>query len=205
MWEVLVGTVVHPIRTFTALEGDRHAARHGVLALLAISAAYTAILGVFIFRGYPAAAPSVLGLPVDRQYAAQIWYQAPLFWASTALTAGALMLVALLARHRVGYSVAFGRLALATVVPFALTMMLVEATIAVLLALGALQPLAVLHWLLGPGVWCAILYQSIGLAWLGVLVVIAVRVSGINQWWLSVLAAVPLLILYGLPVGLFIR
>ena len=205
VWEVLAGTVLSPARTFGDLDGDAHPARYGTLALLAVSAVYTVILAVFLLRGYPPAATSALGLSVDRQYAAQIWYQVPLFFSSTALTAAALVLIVRLAGRHVAFAVAFGRVSLGTAVPFALTTMLVEAVIAALLAVGALRPLPTLHWLTGSGVWFATLYQSVGLVWLAALVVVAIRVSGIGRWWLSALAAVPLLVLHGLPVGLLIR
>jgi hypothetical protein len=139
------------MRTLSALERDPHPARHGAVALLGVSAAYTAILAAFLSYDCPAAAESVRRLPVDRQYAAQIWYQATLFFAATALTAAALVLVARLARHDLAYPVAFGRIALATAVPFARTTMLVEAVIAVLVASGVLQPLPTLQWLSGGG------------------------------------------------------
>lgn len=127
-----------------------------------------------------------------------------MFFACTALAAAAVAALARLAGHRVAYGVAFGRVALATAVPFALTTMPVESAIAALLALGALQPLATVHWLLGPGAWFAALYQFAGIAWLVALVVVALRASGFRSW-IGALAAVPVIVLYGLPVGLLIR
>lgn len=199
------GTIVRPRPTFEAFERDGYAGRRGALVLLAVCLVYTAILGVFIARGYPAAFRSVLGLPEEDQYRVQIWYQAPLFFASTAVTAAALVLITRSAGLRLPYPVAFARVAFATAVPFALTTMVVESVIAVLLALGLLQPDATLQWLLGPGSWFAALYQYLGLVWLAVLLVLAVRAGGFRSWWTTVGVTVTLIAIYAWPIALFIR
>jgi hypothetical protein len=187
------------------LKDDAHPARHGALILLLVSLVYESILLVFILRSYPAAAPSILGLPVDAQYPLQIWYQAPLFFATTALTAWVLQGVARLAGCECGFALAFGRIALATAVPFAMTTMLVESGVAVLMGLGVIDPTSTLRWLLGDGAWFANLYQAVGFVWLIALVMLAVRASGIAKWYATTLATVGLVLVYGLPVGLFIR
>lgn len=176
-----------------------------MLVLFAVCAVYSAILAVFIARGYPSAGVSVLGVPVERQYALQIWYQAPLFVATTAVTAGLLVLVARIAGNAMRYSVAFGRVALASAVPFACTMMLVEFSIAILMALGVIDPLSTLRWLTGSGVWFASLYQLAGIIWLVALVFIAVRVSLSGHRWISAMASLLLIMLYAAPVALLIR
>ena len=75
------------------METDPHAARDGAVVLLAVCVVYTLILLIFLGRGYPAAARSVLGLPPEDQYVAQIWYQGPLFFSTTAITAALLVLL----------------------------------------------------------------------------------------------------------------
>lgn len=205
MGRVFLGTVVNPRRTFLGLEQDNRAAYHGALVLLSVSFIYTLILLVFINEGYPAAAPSVLGLPVEQQYRWQIWYQTPLFFGTTALTA---WLLALVARHfgKSGdFGTAFGRVSLATAVPFALTTTPVEFGIALLMAIGVLAPDTTLQWLTGPGAWFASLYQLVGLVWLGILMVIAVKTSGIYRGWMSTALGIVLVLVYGLPIALFIR
>ena len=205
MWRALCGTIVNPLRTFAELERDSHAARYGALVLLGVSLVYTAILAIFISKGYPAAGRSILGLPVERQYVAQIWYQAPLFFASTALIAALLAVASRLASNSLAFGTAFGRLGLATAVPFALSTMLVESTVAALMGFGVLRPLATLQCLQGPGAWFAALYQGIGLVWLVALVVVAVRTSGLRSWWVSAPVGLLLVVVYGLPIALFIR
>jgi hypothetical protein len=202
---VFLGTVVRPVATLRALDADPHAGRHGALVLVGVSAAYTVILSVFLVTGYPAAARSVLGMLPERQYLAQVWYQAPLFFLTTAATAGALVLFMRLFGQRTAYRTAFGRIALATAIPFALTTMLIEAIVAALLALGVLDPLETLRWLLGSGAWFAALYQLVGLVWLVALVLVSVRVSGAPGWSSTVLVTVSLIALYALPIGLLIR
>jgi hypothetical protein len=204
-WRAFRGAVTQPVRTFADLETDPHAARHGALVLLAVCLVYTLILFVFLERGYPAAARSALGLAPEDQYRPQIWYQGPLFFATTALTAGVLGLLSRASGHATGFGVAFGRISLATAVPFALTTMLVEAAAALLLAAGFVQPADLLGWLTGRGAWFALLYQLAGLAWLAALVLIATRTTLGRGWLVSALAGMLLLVVYGLPVALLIR
>ena len=115
------------------------------------------ILLIFLDRGYPAAARSVLGLTPENQYVAQVWYQGPLFFATAAITAPVLVILACIAGRPTGYCIAFARVSLATVVPFAVTIMVVEAAVALLLAAGLLVPADLLAWLTGPGSWFALL------------------------------------------------
>lgn len=70
-----------------------------LLLLLSITLVHTFIVAIFILQGYPAAAPSVLPLTVEEQYPVQIWYQGPLFFATTALTAGGPVLAGRLLRR----------------------------------------------------------------------------------------------------------
>ena len=204
-WRVFWGTVVSPRRTFSDLGRDDHAARNGALVLLLVSFVYTFILLVFIARGYPAAARSVLNLPTTTQYRVQLWYEVPLFFAGTALSAWLLTWIARWSHRNCAFRIAFGRLALATAVPFALTTMLVEFAVAFLLALGVLAPAATLRWLTGDGAWFAAMYQVVGLVWLAALVVIAVRATAAVTWRMSVAGGVSLLVVYGLPIALLIR
>jgi len=204
-WRTLRGTVTHPGRTFADLATDRHAARHGALVLLAVCLFYTLILLVFLERGYPAAARSALRLSPEDQYRAQIWYQGPLFFAITAVTAGVLVLLSRASGHPTGLGVAFGRISLATAVPFASTTMVVEAAAALLLAAGLVKPADLLGWLTGPGAWFALLYQLVGLAWLVALVLIATRTTLGREWLVSAPAGLLLLVVYGLPVAFLIR
>ena len=97
-WRAFCGTVTRPGHTFAGLATDRHAARHGALVLFAVCVVYTLILLAFLGRVYPAAARSSLGVAVEDQYGLQVWYQAPLFFAVTCLTAA--VLVPCLARDR---------------------------------------------------------------------------------------------------------
>ena len=205
MWATFAATIAHPRRSFEALEHDPHASRHGALALLIVSSVYTAILAVFIMRGYPAAAPSALGLPAEQHYGLQIWYQVPLFFLSTSLTAGLLVLLAQLASRPSTFAVAFARIALATAIPFGLTTMLVEVAIALLLSVGVLEPKATLAWLTGEGAWFASLYQLIGVFWLTALVVTAVKVTVRRGWIVSTIAGLFLVVTYAIPIALLVR
>jgi hypothetical protein len=205
MWQTFWNTVVHPLRTFQALGQGRRAAYPGAGVLLFVSLIYTLILAIFIWKHYPAAAPSVLGLSVAAQYPWQIWYQAPLFFATTALTAWVLVGVSRLLGKAEDYGRAFGRISLATAVPFALTTMLVEAGVALLMLVGLLAPDATLHWLSGEGAWFASFYQLIGLVWLVGLTIVAVQATLLRSWWVSVAVGILLVLIYAFPVALFIR
>jgi hypothetical protein len=112
---------------------------------------YTLVLAIFIARDYPAAAPSVLPLSVEEQYPVQIWYQGPLFFATTALAATVLVLAGRVAGQSPDLRLAFARVAFASVVPFFFTTLLIEFTLALALLVGLVQPDAVLNWLLGSG------------------------------------------------------
>jgi hypothetical protein len=204
-WRAFRGTVTRPARTFADLEADPYAARSGAVVLFAVCLVYTLILLIFLDRGYPAAAPSVLGLTPKDQYVAQVWYQAPLFFATTAITAAVLVLLARIAGRPTRYGLAFARVCLATAVPFAVTTMVVESVVALLLAAGVLVPADLLAWLTGPGSWFALLYQVVGLAWLTVLVMVAVRTTLGRSWLVGASASLLLLVVYALPIALLIR
>ena len=197
--------MTRPGRTFAGLADDPHAGRPGALVLLAVCAVYTLILLAFLGRGYPAATGSALGLAPEGQYGVQVWYQAPLFFAVTAATSAVLALMSRLSGHPAGLGLAFGRISLATAVPFALTTMVVEAAAALLVAAGLVAPADLLRWLTDPGAWFALLYQVIGLAWLAALVMVATRTTLRRGWLVSVPAGLLLLVVYGTPVALLIR
>lgn len=203
-WAFL-GMIRRPSRTLAGDGVDARIARRGMLVLLGVSFVYTLILLVFLWRGYPAASRSVLGLPVEEQYRWQIWYQGPLFFGTTAWAALLLAAISRGAGKRDGFAVAFGRMCLATAVPFAGTTMLVESGLAVLLAAGVLSPEPALRWLTGAGAWFATLYQSAGLIWLLAWVVLAVKASGVRRWTTSAALGLLLVVAYGLPVALLIR
>ncbi|MGD8475064.1 MAG: hypothetical protein PVH59_13160, partial [Anaerolineae bacterium] len=172
-WSTFWGMTIRPWRTLGELARDPAVLRNGVLLLLLITLVYTLILAIFIVRGYPAAAPSVLPLTVEQQYPVQIWYQGPLFLASTALTAGVLVLAGRLVGSSPAFRLAFARIAYASVIPFFFTTMLIELALALLFAVGVVQPDAVLNWLLGPGAWFPTSYQLISIAWIATLFVMA--------------------------------
>jgi hypothetical protein len=176
-----------------------------VLLLLLITLVYTLILAIFILRDYPAAAPSVLPLTVEEQYPVQIWYQGPLFFATTALTAGVLVLLGRLLRTGPGFGLSFARVAYASVIPFFFTTMLVELVLALLLLAGVVQPDAVLNWLLGPGAWFPATYQLISVVWIAALFVMAAWQTLERGWVAGLLGGVLALLVYALPVALFIR
>ena len=194
--------ILHPYRGLTDLEDDPQAGKKGVLALLLIIGIYTLELFIFIQVGYPAANPSVLPILIEEHYRIQFWYQGPLFFLITAITS---LLLAGISHPRGNFPLAFARMSFATVLPFALTMMLVELAIALLLAFGVLEPTSTLAWLKGNGRLFANLYQSIGLVWLIDLIILAAKVSTKANWFVSALWGFLIAVLYGLPIGLFIR
>ncbi len=205
VWRTILGTIVRPKKALAELERQQRPALPGMVALLGVSAVYTFILIAFIAKDYPPASASALALPAERQYPVQVWYQAPLFFASTALIAGLLVLAARATGTRLGFGLSFGRLALATAVPFGCTTMLVEVVVAVLVLLGLIEPSAIWNWLMGPGSWFATTYQLVGVVWLVALVFVAVRASGHRRWWAAGLVTLLLVAVYALPIGLFIR
>ena len=201
VWNV----VVRPRAALAELAADPHALGKGVAALAGVSAVYVLILLIFIVRGYPAAATSILPVTVDRQYPLQVWYQVPLFFGATLLAAGLLVMFSRPAGKPVPLGLAFARISLATAVPFGLTTMVVELGLALLLAAGVIEPQATLHWLTGPGAWFATLYQLIGLAWLiGLLAQVVIVSTGWGRLG-SLLGTVVLAVAYGLPIALLIR
>jgi hypothetical protein len=196
---------IRPWRTLGESAQDPAALRKGILLLLLISSVYTLILAVFILQGYPAAVPSVLPLTVEEQYPVQIWYQGPLFFATTALTAGFLVLVGRRLRGSPGFGLAFARIAYASVIPFFFTTMLVELALALLLLAGVVRPEAVLNWLLGPGAWFPTTYQLISIVWIAALFVMAAWRTLDRGWVAGLLGGLLALAVYAVPVALFIR
>lgn len=204
-WSTFWGMTIHPWRTLDDLAWDPAAPRKGLLLLLLITLVYTLILAIFIFKDYPAAAPSVLPLTVEEQYPVQIWYQGPLFFASTALTAGSLVVLGRLLGGTRDFGLAFARIAYASVIPFFLTTMLIELALALLLLASVVQPDAVLDWLLGPGAWFPATYQLIAVVWMAALFVMAAWRTLDRGWVAGLLSGLLALGVYALPVALFIR
>jgi hypothetical protein len=122
--------VVRPRAALAELAHDPHALAKGVAVLAVVSAVYVMILLIFIGRGYPAAAASLLPIAAEQQYKVQVWYQIPLFFGATLLAAGALVALSVWARRPAALGLAFARVSLATAVPFGLTTMLVEGGLA---------------------------------------------------------------------------
>ena len=115
------------------------------------------------------------------------------------------LLAARLTGEVLGFGVAFGRISFAMTLPFALTTMLIEAALAILLVLGVVQPRPVIDWLTGEGGWFPLAYQLVAMIWIAVLLVLAVRAS-IARGWLTVASlSIVIALVYALPVGLFIR
>jgi hypothetical protein len=204
-WSTFWSMTVRPWRTLGDLAHDPAAAKKAVLLLLLIILVYTLILALFMARGYPAAAPSALPLTVEEQYPVQIWYQGPLFFATTALTAGVLVLLSRLLRGAASFGLAFARISYASVIPFFFTTMLIELAVALALLLGIVQPAAVLNWLLGPGAWFANTYQLIAILWMVVLFIMAAWRTIERGWLAGVLVGLLALAVYALPVALLIR
>jgi hypothetical protein len=204
-WSTFWGMTIRPWRTLGDMAHDPSIAAKGVLLLVLITFVYTLILAVFITHDYPAAAPSVLPLAVEEQYLVQIWYQGPLFLVATALAAGTLMLLGWLLGRSPGFRLTFGRIAFASVIPFFFTTMLIEAALAVLMLVGAVQPDAVLSWLLGAGAWFPNTYQAVAIAWIAVLFVLTACHTLGRGWLAGVLGGLLALAVYALPVGLLIR
>lgn len=71
--------------------------------------------------------------------------------------------------------------------------------------IGILQPERVLAWLMGEGAWFANTYQAIGLVWILALFIFVVRQTTGRGWLASVLLGFGTAVVYGIPVGLFIR
>lgn len=204
-WPTFWGMTIRPWRTLGELARDPAALRNGVLLLLLITLVYTLILAIFIGQDYPAAAPSVLPLAVEEQYPVQIWYQGPLFFVSTALTAGVLVVMGRLLGGACAFGLAFGRIAYASVIPFFFTTMMIELALALLLLAGVVQPDAVLTWLLGPGSWFPTTYQLISIVWIAVLFVMVAWQTLERGWLGGLLGGLLALGVYALPVALFIR
>jgi len=195
--------VVRPVRALDSLGSQPRPVIQGFLALALVSAVYTVILGVFIWREHPPLAPCVLPIAPADLYRYQIWYQGPVFLFSTAATALVLLGLARLSGERAGLDVAFARVAFATTVPWALTAMVVELCVALLLAVRVLDSKSFLAWSGAPLFMTA--YQSVAMVWMGALLTVAVRCTARSRWWTSALASLVLLVVYLAPVGLFIR
>ncbi len=106
-WHTFLGVVVRPRTTLIRLEKEKGAILQGILALLLVTAVYTLILLIFILRGYPAAAPSILPLAVKDQYKFQVWYQGPLFFVATGAVAALLVLISRVKGHAEHFGIAF--------------------------------------------------------------------------------------------------
>ncbi len=204
-WSTFWGMTIRPWRTLGELARNPAAFGQGVWLLLLITLVYTLVLAIFIAQAYPAAAPSVLPLAVEDQYRVQIWYQGPLFLATTALTAGVLTLVGRWLGGAPDLRLAFARIAFASVIPFFFTTMLIELGLALAMLADVWQPEAVLDWLLGPGAWFPAVYQLIAVVWIAALFVIAAWRTLERGWVAGLCGGLLALGVYALPVALLIR
>ena len=204
-WQTFIGVIIRPLSTFQRLREDGQATLKGLLALLLILGTYTLILVVFIVRDYPAMAPSILPIAAEDLYRYQVWYQGPLFIAATLILTGLLMLLARVRGQADGFAVVFARVSFATTVPFALTTMAVELAIAILVLSVVVQPPEILAWLTGEGALFANAYQLAGVLWIIGLLSITTKLSVGVRSWLGIVLGVVLVIIYGVPIGLFIR
>ncbi len=105
------------------------------------------------------------------------------------------------------FAVVFAQVSLTTTVPFALTTMVVELVIAILVLARFFQPqeIEILGWLTGKGTLFANAYQFAGILWVIGLLAITAKLSVGVRWWLGIVLGVILVIIYGAPIGLFIR
>jgi len=204
-WRTFGAMIVQPRRAVAALENDSHALRKGMWALLFVLGGYTLILAIFIMRDYPAASPAVLPVSVDELYRWEIWYQGPVFFFTTMATAGLLVLCARAVGVTADYFLAFARISFASTVPFALTVMFVEAIVALLVLFNLVQPMPTLDWLKGDGSWFANTYQIISVVWVITLFVIVTRQTIKRNWGIVILVSILAIVFYAVPVALFIR
>ena len=204
-WQTFLGVIVRPLATLQRFQEDKRAAQKGWLSLFLVLFVYTLILAIFIRRDYPAAAPSILPIAVEDLYRYQVWYQGPLFIAATLALVGVLQLFTEVKGQTVGFPVVFSRVVFATTVPFAVTTMAVELVIAMLVLFKVFQPQEILGWLVGDGALFANLYQFAGLLRLVVLLVITAKLSAGVKWWPAIGLGMVLAIIYGIPIGLFVR
>jgi hypothetical protein len=204
-WQTFLGVVFRPFSTFQQLQEGERAILKGLLMLLLVLAVYTLILVIFIQRNYPAMAPSILPVAVEDQYRFQVWYQGPLFLVATVILTGILVFLSRVRGQTGSFAGVFAQVSFATTVPFALTTMIVELVIALLVLAGLLEPREILGWLTGEGAWFANIYQVAGVLWIVGLLAVAAKLQVGVRWWLSIILGVLLAIIYGVPIGLFIR
>ena len=204
-WQTFIEVIIKPLSAFQHFREDDRAARKGLLVLLLVLGGYTLILVIFIISDYPAMAPSILPIAPENLYRYQVWYQGPLFIAATLLLTGLLKLLARVKGQAESFAIIFARVSFATTVPFALTTMVVELVIAILVLAGVFQPQEILGWLTGEGALFANAYQLAGILWMiGLLAITAKQTVGV-RWWPGILLGVVLASIYGVPIGLFIR
>ncbi len=203
--QTFIEVIIKPLSTFQHFREDDQAARKGLLVLLLVLGVYTLILVIFIISDYPAMAPSILPIETENLYRYQVWYQGPLFIAATLLLTGLLKLFARVKGQVESFAIIFARVSFATAVPFALTTMLVELVIAILVLAGVFQPQEILGWLTGEGALFANAYQLAGILWMIGLLAITAKLTVGVRWWPGILLGVVLASIYGVPIGLFIR
>jgi hypothetical protein len=204
-WGHWLAVVLRPVRGLEAVGAAARPLRLGMAALALVLGTYTLILLMFLLRDFPAAAESILPLTVEEQYAYQIWYQGPLFVAMTVALAGLLRLLTRRRTQPTSPAGLFAQVSFATTIPFALTTMLVELVIALLVLPGWITPDATLDWLTGSGAWFATIYQLAGILWVVALLTVTARLATGARWHASLGIGLGLSVLYGLPIGLFIR
>lgn len=204
-WRYFGGTVVRPVRTFAALQTDPRQVAMGVRAMLFIGVLYTITVAILAAGGALISAPAFLMLPPENYYFYEIFFAGPVLFLGWLMAAG---LARILGRPRRGMGSFEGTLAalgFAVSVPFLITWV-VETAFAVFLLLGGSQQ-AFMELSAQPGAVQTLVigYQLVAVAWLLILIVLAVRTGLKTGWGRAILVgAVTTLVLVGLMV-VFIR
>lgn len=205
LWRYLGGTLFHPGRTFQALQSDPKMVSKGFKAILLIGILYTLTVAMLAAGGALITAPAVIAISAENYYFFEMFFALPVVAAGWILAAGFARLLSKSGKGSGSFEGTLAALGFAVTVPMFVTW-IPETIFAALLLLGMTQE-EFMDLMAQPGFfqifgWA---YQIAAVAWMLVLVMIAVGISQKLKWGRAVLVGLLTTVLFMTVMLIFIR
>jgi hypothetical protein len=204
-WGYFGGVIIRPGRTFQALQSDPKMISKGFKAILLIGILYTLTVAMLAAGGALITAPAVIAISAENYYFFEIFFALPVVAAGWILAAGLARLLGNVGKGSGSFEGTLAALGFAVTVPTFMTW-IPETVFAVLLLMGMTQE-KFMDLMAQPGFfqifgWA---YQIAAVAWMLVLIMIAVGVSQRLKWWRAVLVGLLTTVLFMTVMLIFIR
>lgn len=204
-WGYFGGVIIRPGRTFQALQSDPKMISSGFKAILLIGLLYSLTVAVLAAGGALITAPAVIAISAENYYFFEMFFALPVVAAGWILAAGFARLLGNVGKWSGSFEGTLAALGFAVAVPMFVTW-IPETVFAALLLLGMTQE-EFMDLMAQPGFfqifgWA---YQIAAVAWMLVLIMIAVGISQKLKWWRAVLVGLLTTVLFMTVMLIFIR